>query len=38
VTIDTEVPLDIYADGEFVCQTPAELSVAKGALSVIRPA
>lgn len=38
VTIDTEVPLDIYADGEFVCQTPAELSIARAALSVIRPA
>jgi diacylglycerol kinase (ATP) len=38
VTIDTEVPLDIYADGEFVCQTPAELSIARAALSVVRPA
>ncbi len=38
VVISTEIPLEIYADGEFVCQTPAELSVAKEALSVIRPA
>jgi diacylglycerol kinase (ATP) len=38
VILTTEIPLDIYADGEFVCHTPAELSVAKGALSVIRPA
>jgi diacylglycerol kinase (ATP) len=37
VSISTEVPLDIYADGEFVCQTPAELSVAKAALAVLRP-
>ncbi len=37
VTINTEVPLDIYADGEFVCQTPAELSIARAALSAIRP-
>jgi diacylglycerol kinase (ATP) len=31
----TETPLEIYADGEFVCRTPAELSVAPGALRVI---
>jgi diacylglycerol kinase (ATP) len=31
----TESPLEIYADGEFVCRTPAELSVAPGALRVI---
>jgi diacylglycerol kinase (ATP) len=34
--IETEHPLDIYADGEFVCQTPAEIGVQRGALSVIR--
>jgi heat shock protein HtpX len=28
----TETPLEIYADGEFVCETPAEISVAAGAL------
>ena len=35
VLIETETPLDIYADGEFVCETPAEISVAPGALRVI---
>ena len=35
VRVETEAPLEIYADGEFVCETPAEISVAKGALKVI---
>jgi diacylglycerol kinase (ATP) len=30
-------PVDVYADGEFVCQTPVEISVAHGALRVIVP-
>ena len=38
VHVQTEVPLDIYADGEFVCQTPAEISVAAGVLPVISAA
>lgn len=38
VMVETEVPLEIYADGEFVCQTPAEISVVPGALRVICPA
>jgi len=29
--------VDVYADGEFVCQTPVEISVAHGALRVIVP-
>jgi diacylglycerol kinase (ATP) len=33
--IETERPLDVYADGEYVCQTPVEVRVAKGALPVI---
>jgi diacylglycerol kinase (ATP) len=33
--VETESPLEIYADGEYVGQTPAELSVAPGALRVI---
>ena len=37
VRIDTEYPLDVYADGEYVCQTPAEFSVARNALKVIAP-
>jgi len=36
VVLETETPLEIYADGEFVCETPAEISVAAGALRVIR--
>ncbi len=35
VLVETETPLEIYADGEFVCNTPAELSVEPGALQVI---
>jgi diacylglycerol kinase (ATP) len=35
VQVQTETPLEIYADGEFVCETPAEISVAAGALRVI---
>jgi diacylglycerol kinase (ATP) len=35
VRIETETPLDIYGDGEFVCQTPAEISVQRGALRVV---
>ena len=33
--LETERPLDVYADGEYVCQTPIEVSVVKQALSVI---
>jgi diacylglycerol kinase (ATP) len=35
VRVETETPLDIYADGEFVCKTPVEVGVAAGALRVI---
>jgi diacylglycerol kinase (ATP) len=35
VHVQTETPLEIYADGEFVCETPAEISVAASALRVI---
>jgi diacylglycerol kinase (ATP) len=38
VHVQTETPLEIYADGEFVCETPAEISVAAGALRVLHPA
>lgn len=37
VTLQTDTPIEIYADGEFVCNTPAEISVAKGVLRVIYP-
>ena len=33
----TDPPVDVYADGEFVCQTPVEISVAPRALRVIAP-
>jgi diacylglycerol kinase (ATP) len=36
--IETEYPFDVYADGEFVCQTPAEFSVEPKVLKVIAPA
>ena len=38
VLVVTETPQEIYADGEFVCETPAEISIAAGALQVIIPA
>jgi len=33
--VETEAPRDVYADGEYVCRTPIEVSVARGALRVI---
>jgi len=35
VRVETGNPTDVYADGEFVGQTPIELGVARGALPVI---
>ncbi len=35
--IEAELPVDIYADGEYVCQTPAEIGVDRGALRVVVP-
>ena len=35
VRIGTAMPLDVYADGEYVCQTPIEVSVERRALRVI---
>jgi diacylglycerol kinase (ATP) len=37
VKIETERPLDVYADGEYAGQTPVEFQVAPGALKVIVP-
>ncbi len=34
---ETEYPLDVYADGEYVCNTPVEVSIAPAALKVITP-
>ena len=36
--IETAHPVDVYADGEYVCQTPVEFSVARRAFEVIVPA
>ena len=36
--VTTQPPIDLYADGEWVCQTPAEIGVAPAALRVIVPA
>ncbi len=33
--VETEHPLDLFADGEYVCRTPAEISVHPAALKVI---
>lgn len=33
--VETEDPLDVYADGEYVCQTPVEFSIVKAALKVL---
>jgi diacylglycerol kinase family enzyme len=35
VRVETEHPLDVYADGEYVCRTPVEISVQRAALKVI---
>jgi len=35
VRVETEHPLDVYADGEYVCQTPVEIAVERAALKVI---
>jgi diacylglycerol kinase (ATP) len=33
--VETETPLDVYADGEYVCKTPIEVGVERGALQII---
>jgi diacylglycerol kinase (ATP) len=33
--LETERPMDVYADGEYVCRTPVEVSVERAALRVI---
>ena len=35
VQVETEVPLDVYADGEYVCRTPVEVSLQHNAIRVI---
>lgn len=38
VRVETEEPMDVYADGEFVCRTPVEIGVQRAVLKVIVPA
>lgn len=35
--IETESPLEVYADGEFVCRTPVEIGLQRAALKIISP-
>ena len=35
VRVETEHPMKVYADGEFVCHTPAEVSVQRAALQIV---
>jgi diacylglycerol kinase family enzyme len=35
--VETGIPLDVYADGEYVCRTPVEVTVETGALKVLAP-
>ncbi len=37
VFLESDEPIAIYADGEYLCQTPAEISAAPRALRVIVP-
>jgi diacylglycerol kinase (ATP) len=37
VRVETEHPLDVYADGEFVCRTPVDVGVERAALKVVTP-
>jgi diacylglycerol kinase (ATP) len=37
IRVETERPLDVYADGEYVCQTPVEVTVQPAALKVVVP-
>jgi diacylglycerol kinase (ATP) len=35
VCLQSAPPMNVYADGEFVCRTPVEIGVARGALRVV---
>jgi diacylglycerol kinase (ATP) len=37
VRIESERPLDVYADGEYVCKTPVSFTVQREALQVLAP-
>jgi diacylglycerol kinase family enzyme len=35
--VETENPLHVYADGEYICRTPIEVTLAPRALTVVVP-
>jgi diacylglycerol kinase (ATP) len=37
VRVETDHPLDVYADGEYVCRTPVEVGIHRAALKVVVP-
>ncbi len=37
ISIETESPVDVYADGEYVCKTPVTFQIAREALQVVVP-
>jgi diacylglycerol kinase (ATP) len=37
VRVETQRPLDVYADGEYVCRTPVEVGVERASLKVVVP-
>jgi diacylglycerol kinase (ATP) len=37
VRVETDHPLDVYADGEYVCRTPVEVGVHRAALKIVTP-
>jgi diacylglycerol kinase (ATP) len=37
VRVETEHPLDVYADGEYVCRTLVEITIQRAALRIVCP-
>lgn len=37
LSVESDTPIDLYGDGEFICKTPFSLEVIPGALTVIVP-
>ncbi len=37
VRVETEHPLAVYADGEYVCHTPVEVAIQRAAMQVVTP-
>lgn len=35
--VETERPLDVYADGEYVCRTPVDVGLHPAALKIVTP-